>query len=275
MQASLDRCRANHLDSERTRLLKDVARSQIQASLNALGTTKGATSRHVGRRIVAGEGEKGAHRASLPRGPNVKGIEGPGSPPRLRSSALQDREYVELAEGHELSRTINKCGSSLDRLCSKLETAESRIAERPPSLNLELHNDIRVIPRAEGGQQEERYRNDHVVLGVLDGCSWKELDSLSELIGSAEFSELRTHFARRSDMHRHLPLLTDIALKDDATFRRAMWGIPQTGLRVDTGMVFSGAGRPRHLQPRPAAISTSTTGTATRRVLRPVKSAIM
>jgi len=138
----------------------------------------------------------------------------------------------------DIESHLTKSAERMKSLCKRLEAMEKTMGQADPSSSAARSSDdsldIRIVARPEGktSMREERTRQDATALKyVSTTCQWKELDDMEEIVRKADEDELPRTFQPKNRgalsprrIHPYLFLLTDSSLLDHETFRQCIWG---------------------------------------------------
>jgi len=224
-----DIARARQGDTDRTRLLKEVVRSQT-----AFGATIGGAASSRKTRITfppveeVDSGELGDGQSSEAENRTFYGVNVQPGPDLddLRTTAIADDLFVQMAEADDIGHLLNDSCEHLNRLCGKLEAVQDRYSSPAPLRFDNRAGDVSIASRApQGAAKKEREHIERQALAyVTQTCHWKELNRLDDTIDQGGFKSLRQSFPKLTHRHKYLTSLTDWTLRDEDRFRRAMWG---------------------------------------------------
>lgn len=223
-----DLTRARQGDSDRTKLLKDVVRSQVKFGA-ALGGESGSRKKSVKSSLAEVDVDVSYLRQEKPSEAwrkHATGLRVEGGPDLddLRSSALADNLFVQMADADDMCHLLEDSCDRLGHLCSKLEMEEPKYSVDPLRFD-HSSGHITICDRPkQGGARAERAKVEMSALAYITRtCQWKDLDKLDNVIEKADYNHLRQSFPRFHQQHHNLPLLTDVSLHGARSFQRAVW----------------------------------------------------
>lgn len=230
-------------DSERTRILKEVAKSaNVQGALRRFNSQNYCSQ----RRIALEEPEEelstpkrsGRVRSPMPaRSPRSKGMTRAGrigsqSTPSLPSLAFEESVCRDLPECDDLTQMLSEAGRRIETAKERRRAGEEqRIKARrragdwswPPNPDVQIST--AHLTGSKRPQSEGERRDAAVMRFICDTSSYKELETMTQLIGDSNgFPALRKTFDRHFEYHPRMPLLNDLILQDPREFDKALEG---------------------------------------------------
>ncbi|CAK9038380.1 unnamed protein product [Durusdinium trenchii] len=218
--------RPNALDSERTRLLKQVLQSssRLQRELRVtLGTPAPKASKFSSFDPTASKPKE-----QLPSD-------------RIASSSLKDRlqlcaqGHSEICEdcdagdlGREMSPVLKSCGERIGSLSGKIFSLEDQLTLRGgvlPQREEDSSLAIEIIPHGQQASAATRQKEEAADRALASHARFASLEELQENLQkhASSYDDLRQLFPRRHRWNPNLYLLTDETLKNPHEFKEAVW----------------------------------------------------